>query len=176
MEKEINGHKLKLFIRASEIKQKVQDLGSQITKDYAGKNLLIIAVLKGSFIFLADLMRSIDIDIEVDFIRASSYKNKMKPGKVDIVSKLEIPIKDRHVLLVEDLLDTGGTLEVIREHILSKRPASFKICALLNKRKDRKSEISLSYVGFEIYDKFVVGYGTDFAEQGRNLPDLYVIE
>ena len=176
MVKEIRGRKLNLLIESSEITQKVHDLGRQITEDYADKDLLIIGILKGSFIFVADLIRSIQLKTEIDFIRVSSYRDEMNPGDIELVTDLGVPIKDRDVLLVEDLLDTGGTLKFIREYILSKHPASFKICALLNKKKARKSVIELGYVGFEIEDKFVVGYGTDFAEEGRNLPDIYVVE
>jgi len=176
MVKEIKGQKLNLLIKSSEIKQKVHDLGKQITNDYQNKNLLIIGILKGSFIFLADLIRSIDINTEIDFIRVSSYKNEMTPGNIELVTDLGIPINDRDVLLVEDLLDNGGTLNFIREKILSKQPASFKTCVLLNKKKTRQFDIRIDYIGFEIEDKFVVGYGTDFAQQGRNLPDIYVVE
>jgi len=176
MLKEINGRELNILISSSEISKRVGELGKQITEDYAGKNLLIIGILKGGFIFVADLIRSIELKTEIDFIRVSSYKNEMNPGEVELVTDLGMPIINRDVLLVEDLLDTGGTLEFIRDHILSKKPASFKICTLLNKKKPRESRINADYVGFEIDDKFVVGYGTDFAEQGRNLPDIYVVE
>ena len=176
MAKEIRGRKLNLLIKSSEIKQKVHDLGEQITNDYKDKNLLIVGILKGSFIFLADLIRSIDINTEIDFIRISSYKNEMTPGKVELVTDLGVPINDRDVLIVEDLLDNGGTLNFIREEILSKQPATFKTCVLLNKKRTRQFEIRIDYIGFEIDDKFVVGYGTDFAEEGRNLPDIYVVE
>ncbi|GJM16793.1 MAG: hypoxanthine-guanine phosphoribosyltransferase [Thermodesulfobacteriota bacterium] len=176
MANEIKGRKLNLLIKSPEIKQKVHDLGKQITNDYQNKNLLIIGILKGSFIFLADLIRSIDINTEIDFIRISSYKNEMTPGNVELITDLGVPIKDRDVLLVEDLLDNGGTLNFIREKILSNQPASFKTCVLLNKKKTRQFDIRIDYIGFQIDDKFVVGYGTDFAEEGRNLPDIYVVE
>jgi len=176
MVKEIRGRKLNLLIESSEIKQKVHELGKQITNDYQDKNLLIIGILKGSFIFLADLIRSIDINTEIDFIRVSSYKDEMTPGNIELVTDLGVSINDRDILLVEDLLDNGGTLNFIREKILSNQPASFKTCVLLNKKKTRKFDIRVDYMGFEIDDKFVVGYGTDLAEEGRNLPDIYVIE
>ena len=176
MVKEIRGRKLNLLIESSEIKQKVHELGKQITNDYQDKNLLIIGILKGSFIFLADLIRSIDINTEIDFIRVSSYKDEMTPGNIELVTDLGVSINDRDILLVEDLLDNGGTLNFIREKILSNQPASFKTCVLLNKKKTRQFNIRVDYIGFEIDDKFVVGYGTDLAEEGRNLPDIYVIE
>lgn len=173
---EIQGRKLNLFIESSVIKQKVQNLGEQITIDYQDKNLLIIGILKGSFIFLADLIRSIHINTEIDFIRVSSYKNGTTPGNVELVTDIGIPIKGRDVLLVEDLLDTGATLTFIKDYILSKEPASFKICACFKKSKPRETSIDVDYTGFEIEDKFIVGYGTDFAEEGRNLPDIYILE
>ncbi len=176
MVKEINGREINILLSSSAISKRVGELGEQITEDYAGKNLLIIGILKGGFIFVADLIRSIELKTEIDFIRVSSYKNEMNPGEVELVTDLGVPIINRDVLLVEDLLDTGGTLEFIRDHILSKKPASFKICTLLNKKRPRESAIDVDYIGFEIDDKFVVGYGTDFAEEGRNLPDIYVVE
>jgi len=176
MLKEINGRKLIILIESSEISKKVHDLGQQITEDYKDKNLVIIGILKGSFIFLADLVRSIEIRTEIDFIRVSSYGKGINPGDIELITELQTPIKNRDVLLVEDLLDTGATLEFIKKYILSKQPASLKICALMNKKKTRETAIDVDYVGFEIDDKFVIGYGTDFAEEGRNLPDIYVIE
>lgn len=176
MSTEINGRELKILLSSFEISKRVGELGKQITDDYPDNGLLIIGILKGGFIFLADLIRSIELKTEIDFIRVSSYKDKMNPGNIELVTDLSVPITSRDVLLVEDLLDTGGTLEFIREYILSKQPASFKICTLINKRKVRKAETDLDYVGFEIEDKFIVGYGMDFAQQGRNLPDIYVVE
>ncbi|MGB2693424.1 MAG: hypoxanthine phosphoribosyltransferase [Thermodesulfobacteriota bacterium] len=176
MLKEINGRKTSILIEATEISLKVSELGKQITEDYADKAPLIIGILKGGFIFLADLIRSIKLETEIDFIRVSSYKDEMNPGKIELVTDLSVPIINRDVLLVEDLLDTGGTLEFIRDYIISRQPASFKICTLINKRKARKVETDLDYVGFEIEDKFIVGYGMDYAQEGRNFPDIYVVE
>ena len=176
MIKEINGRKFKLLITSSDIANKVQQLGKQITEDYTDKNLLIVGILKGSFVFLSDLIRSIETKTEIDFIRLSSYKNKMAPDDLELVTDLGTQINNRDVLLVEDLLDTGGTLTYIRDVFLSRKPKSFKICTLIKKNKYREKNIDPDYVGFEIEDKFIVGYGTDFAEEGRNLPDIYVIE
>jgi len=176
MIKEINGRKFELLVTSEDITKKVEELGKQITQDYNEKNILIIGILKGSFIFLADLIRGIENRTEIDFIRVSSYKSKMAPGDLEHVMDLGTQLKNRHVLLVEDLLDTGGTLTYIKDLILSRKPASFKICALITKNKSREKNIDPDYVGFEIEDKFIVGYGTDFAEEGRNLPDIYVIE
>ena len=176
MIKEINGRKFKLLITSSDIANKVQQLGKQITEDYTDKNLLIVGILKGSFVFLSDLIRSIETKTEIDFIRLSSYKNKMAPDDLELITDLGTRINNRDVLLVDDLLDTGGTLTYIRDIFLSREPKSFKICTLIKKNKYREKNIDPDYVGFEIEDKFIVGYGTDFAEEGRNLPDVYVIE
>lgn len=176
MLREINGRKLKLLIESSDIAKKVRELGKQITEDYQDKNVLVIGVLKGSLIFLSDLIRNIESKTEIDFIRVSSYKNEMAPNKLELVTDIGATIKNRDVLLVEDLLDTGGTLTYIKDFILSRKPASFKICTLIKKNKLREKDIDPDYVGFEIDDKFIVGYGTDLAEEGRNLPDIYVVE
>ncbi len=173
---EINGQRFKTLIESSEISKKVRELGKNITKDYKDKDLVIIGVLKGSIIFLADLIRDIEIKAEIDFIRVSSYKDGMKPGDVELINDMQTRLNNRDVLLVEDLIDTGATLEFIKENILSKKPSSFKICTLINKKKIRKTNTDIDYMGFEIEDDFIVGYGTDFAEEGRNLPDIYVIE
>lgn len=172
----VNGRELKLYIDSSKISKRVSELGKQITYDYKNKNLLIIGVLKGSFIFVADLIRNIALKTEIDFIRVSSYKDEMNPSDVELVTDLGVSIKDRDVLLIEDLLDRGGTLNFVREKILSNQPSSFKTCVLLKKKKTRQFNISVDYIGFEIDDKFVVGYGMDFSEEGRNLTDIYVLE
>lgn len=172
---EINGRNAEALIKSSEISKKVQRLGEQITRDYRDKDLLIIGILKGSFIFLADLVRAINLNPEIDFIIVSSYKDSMTPDKIELKADIGASIKNRHVLLVEDLLDSGGTLDYVRDKILSERPASLKICALIKKKKNNQKGVPVDYLGFEIEDKFIIGYGTDFAEKGRNLPDIYII-
>ena len=173
---EIKGSKYNLLIESSDIAKKVLELGKQITEDYQDKDVLVIGVLKGSLIFLSDLIRGIEVKTEIDFISVSSYKNNMTPGDLEFVADLKTPIHNRHVLLVEDLLDTGRTLTYIKDFILSHNPASFKICTLIKKNKLRERDINPDYLGFDIEDKFIVGYGTDFAEEGRNLPDIYVLD
>ena len=173
---EINGQRFKILLKSSEISKKVSELGKNITQDYKNKDLVIIGVLKGGLIFLADLVRDIKIKAEIDFIRVSSYKDSMKPGKIEFVDDIQTLLKNRDVLLVEDLIDTGATLDFIKNDILSNEPSSFKICALIKKNKPREVNIDIDYLGFEIEDDFIVGYGTDFAEEGRNLPNIYVIE
>ncbi len=173
---EIQGRKLRLLIPASEIQERVRELGQQITKDYSQKNPVLIGILKGGFIFLADLVRQIDFNVEIDFIRASSYKEGMEPGEIELVTDVISPLKGRHVILIEDMLDTGVTLNYLKSVIHSKEPASLKICALIDKKERRQVEIDADYVGFDIEEGFIVGYGTDCGEMGRNLPGVYVLE
>jgi hypoxanthine phosphoribosyltransferase len=173
---QVSGRKTKLLLSSDEISKRVSQLGREITQDYKDKDLVMIGVLKGGFIFLADLIRQIKLKTEIDFIRISSYKKGTQAGDIELLADTAISLKDRDVLLVEDLLDTGGTLDFLRKTIISKNPASFKICALIKKKKRRKAETAVDYVGFEIDDRFIVGYGTDLAEAGRNLPDIFVIE
>jgi hypoxanthine phosphoribosyltransferase len=173
---EIQGRKLRLLISASDIEEKVKDLGKRITEDYRDKNPILIGILKGGFIFLADLVRQIDFNVEIDFVRASSYKEGMEPGEIELVTDAATPLKGRHVVLVEDMLDTGITLTFLKSVILSKEPASLKICALIDKKERRQIDIDADYAGFDIKEGFIVGYGTDCGEIGRNLPGVYIME
>jgi len=173
---QVSGRKTKLLLSSDEISKRVSQLGIEITQDYIDKDLVVIGVLKGGFIFLADLIRQIKLKTEIDFIRISSYKEGTKAGEIELVANIETSLKGRDVLLVEDLIDTGGTLDFIKRTILSKNPASYKTCALIKKQKRREVDITVDYFGFEINDKFIVGYGTDLAEEGRNLPDIFAIE
>ncbi|MEE8043648.1 MAG: hypoxanthine phosphoribosyltransferase [Thermodesulfobacteriota bacterium] len=172
----VSGQETKLLLSSDEISKRVSQLGREITQDYKDKDLVIVGVLKGGFIFLADLIRHIKLKAEIDFIRVSSYKEGMEARDIELITDTIISLKDRHVLLVEDLIDTCGTLDFIKKTIMSKNPASFQICALIKKKKSRETKIAVNYIGFEIDDKFIIGYGTDLAEKGRNLPDIYVIE
>jgi hypoxanthine phosphoribosyltransferase len=173
---EIQGRKPRLLISAPEIERKVKELGNRITEDYRDKNPVLIGILKGGFIFLADLVRQIDFNVEIDFVRASSYKEGMEPGEVELVTDAVTQLKGRHVVLVEDMLDTGITLDFLKSVILSKQPASLRICALIDKRARRQVVIDADYVGFNVGEGFIVGYGTDCGEMGRNLPGVYVLE
>ncbi len=173
---EINGRKFRVLIPSSEISQKVVELGKKITEDYEGKEIVIICVLKGGLIFASDLIREIDVNTEIDFIRVSSYGNGMEAGEIELITDISTPLKDKHILLLEDLIDTGATLDYIIKEIVSKEPASIKNCTLVRKNKKNQIPIEIDYVGFEIEDNFIVGYGTDYAEQGRNLTDIYVIK
>lgn len=163
---------LKTLIGEEELQQKVKELGAQITKDYQGKKLLLVSILKGSVIFMADLMRAIDTYCRIDFMSVSSYGSGVKTsGVVKIVKDLDIDIQGYDLLIVEDILDSGKTLSYIKKILIERNPKSIRICTLLDKPERRQVEdIKADYMGFEIPDEFVVGYGLDYAETYRNLP------
>ena len=168
----------KVILSESEIKAKVRELGSQITEDYSDKSPIIIGILKGSVIFLADLVRSIDLPINIDFIAVSSYGSEMKSsGVVRIQYDMKTSIEGRDVLLVEDIVDTGLTLAHLMKSFSTRRPRSLKVCTLLDKKEARKPWIGLKidYVGFEVPNRFLVGYGLDYDEKYRNLPFIAAI-
>ena len=153
------------------IRRRVSELGAQITSDYADTCPLLVGVLKGSFIFLADISRSIGLNCEIRFLSASSYGfSSVTSGKVKIGSEFDSDITGRHMILIEDILDSGVTMTALRKFISRNDPASLKICALLDKPARRQVLIRADYVGFECPDEFVVGYGLDYAERYRNLP------
>lgn len=158
------------------IQTKVADLGRRISKDYQGEELLLIGLLRGAIVFLSDLMRAITIPVRLDFIGIQSYGISTESGAVRLVMDLETDIADRHVLIVEDIVDTGKTLSYLVENLKARQPASLRVCALLDKPDRRQVPIKVDYVGFEIPDKFVVGYGLDFAEGYRNLPYVGVLK
>lgn len=160
-----------VLISSETIHAKVQELGKAISRDYLGRNPLLVGVLKGVLFFFADLLRAISIPIEMDFIAVSSYSNEMQDqGYVRLVKDLDIPIHQRHVLFIEDVIDTGLTLNYILQNLRSRQPASLEVCSLFNKPEHRLIDIPLRYRGFDLPDKFVVGYGLDFKEKYRNLP------
>lgn len=163
---------LKVLLTEEELAAKVKELGAQITKDYEGKNLLLVSVLKGSVIFMADLMRAIDTRCQIDFLNVSSYGSGTKTsGTVKIVKDLDIDIRGYDLLIVEDILDSGMTLSYIKKILMEREPNSIRICTLLDKPERRQVEdIKADYKGFIIPDEFVVGYGLDFDETYRNLP------
>lgn len=166
-----------VLVRKEQIQQKVRDLGAQITKDYAGKEVVLTCILRGSFIFSADLAREIQLPMTVEFISASSYKNGTKTsGNVKIRQDFEMDISGKHVLLVEDIMDTGLTLSSLKQMLSLRNPASLKIVTLLNKPERRRVDITPDYYGFEIPDKFVVGYGLDYNDHYRNLPEVCVLK
>ena len=159
------------------IRAKVAELGAQVTRDYAGRDLVLVSILKGALPFLADLMRQVPLPLALDFMEVSSYGDATSSsGVVRILKDLAKPIEGRHVLIVEDILDTGHTLAHIRGHLQTKNPESIRLCALLDKPARRVVPIEVDYKGFEIADRFVVGYGLDYAERYRNLPFIGVLK
>jgi hypoxanthine phosphoribosyltransferase len=169
--------KPKVVIPREEIANKVAELATQLRKDYRGKNPLLIGILKGSFVFLSDLMRSMNIPVEVDFVRLSSYgAGTESSGKIKLVKDVETPIKGRHVLVVEDIIDRGLTVRFLLDYLSFREPSSLKLCALFDKPSRRKVEVPIDYVGFTVPDEFVVGYGLDLDEKFRYLPDLCIPE
>ena len=155
----------------------VKELGERISRDYQNKDLLVVGVLKGSFMFIADLMRAIKVPCRVDFMAVSSYNNGAKSsGVVRIIKDLDKPIEGLDVLLVEDILDSGMTLSYLVENLKARRPDSVRICTLLDKPERRKMPIQPDYVGAQVPDEFVVGYGLDFAEKYRNLPFVGILK
>ncbi len=164
---------MEVLVSAKDIASRVQNLGKRITLDYQNKPLIMIGILKGSFIFLADLIRAVDLPISVDFMSVSSYGTSTKSsGVVRIIKDLDHSIEGHHILVVEDIVDTGLTLNYIYGHVKSRGALSVKICSLLDKPERRQVAVPLHYKGFEIPDEFVVGYGLDVDERYRNLPDV----
>jgi len=159
------------------ISETVKSLGKQITEDYKEKELVVVGILKGAIIFLSDLIREIDVSLTLDFIAVSSYGSATESsGVVMFLKDLEVDIENRHVLIVEDIVDTGLTFNYLLENLKSRRPASIKTCSLLDKPSRRQVEIRIDYKGLEIPDEFVVGYGLDYSEYYRNLPYVAVLK
>jgi hypoxanthine phosphoribosyltransferase len=160
-----------ILVQPDELKARVTELGTQISRDYDGRDLLLVGVLKGAVFFLSDLMRQIDIPVEVDFMAVASYGSQTdSSGVVRILKDLDAAIEDRDVLIVEDIIDSGLTLQYLMRNLGARNPASLEVCALLTKPERRKVEVIPRYVGFEIPDRFAIGYGLDHAERYRNLP------
>jgi hypoxanthine phosphoribosyltransferase len=165
-----------ILIDEDRLQERIRDLGREISADYAGKELLLVGVLKGAVFFMADLMRAISVPCEIDFMAISSYGAATdSSGVVRILKDLDINIEGRHVLVVEDIIDSGLTLSYLLRNLESREPSDIEICALLTKPERREIEVPVKYVGFEIPNKFVIGYGLDFAERYRNLPYVGVL-
>jgi len=165
-----------LFSR-EEIEATVKRLAAEIRKDYQGKYPLLIGILKGSFMFMADLIRLLDFPLEVEFIRLSSYgRGRESSGKIKVVQGLRSPIKGRDVLVIEDIVDTGITVAFLLDYLRKKKPTSLKLCALTDKPSRRQTPVTIDYLGFTVPDKFLVGYGLDWDEKFRNLPDICFVE
>jgi hypoxanthine phosphoribosyltransferase len=167
----------KILISRDEIAKAVDRLACEIERDYQGKQPLLISVLKGSFVFMADLIRQLDLPLELDFVRLSSYgAARESSGKVRVVQGAKTPIKDRDILVVEDIVDTGITISFLLDYLQKKKPASLKLCVLTDKPSRRRVPVSIDYLGFTVPDKFIVGYGLDCDEKFRNLPHIYTLE
>ena|SRR5829696_2761342 len=165
-----------VLVPSDNIQEKVRELGERITQDYRGEKLLLVGILRGAVVFLSDLMRHLQLPCEIDFMDISSYgTGTQSSGVVRILKDLEEDITGRHVLIVEDIVDTGLTLSYLRRTLLQRRPDSLEICALLTKPSRRQVDLSVKYLGFEVPDEFVIGYGIDYAGAYRNLPDIRVL-
>src|SRR6266436_9721358 len=177
---------LKVLITRAQIAQRVAEMGADINRDYAGQSVILLGVLKGAAIFLSDLSRQLTIDATFDFIGVSSYGNRPSPsqelksgwdstGEVKLTKDVDQTIKDKNIILVEDILDTGLTMSYLKRMLQARQPKSLKVATLLDKPSRRKLPLEGDYVGFKIPDEFVVGYGLDYAERYRNLPDICVV-
>lgn len=172
-----SSERLVLLYTRDEIAQRVRELAASISADYVGSDLVLIGILRGAFVFLADLVRQLSIPVKVDFVGAASYGSRSQTsGEVAITKELQIPVSGRELLLVEDIEDTGTTLLTIQNKLNELGPRSIKVCTLIDKRERRLVDLPLDYVGFTISKGFIVGYGIDYAEQYRQLPDIYRIE
>ena len=168
---------MKVLLSREQIAEAVARMGQQISQDFAGESVVLIGVLKGACLFLSDLARQIELDATFDFIAVRSYGTKKETaGEVQLIKDVTTPLRDLNVILVEDILDTGLTLTFLRKHFCAHQPRAFKIATLLDKPSRRAVPVQADYVGFQIADEFVVGYGLDFAERYRNLPDICVLE
>jgi len=166
-----------VLFTAEQIRSKVRELAAQVSRDYRDKSPVLVGVLNGAFVFLADLMREMDIHCAVDFVSWSSYgKDTSSSGVFRILKDLETNVESRHVLIVEDIIDTGLTLHYLLDNIRARKPASVKVVALLDKPSRRRIEVTADYLGFQVPDAFVVGYGLDFAQRYRNLPFIGVLK
>ncbi|AIQ70677.1 hypoxanthine phosphoribosyltransferase [Paenibacillus graminis] len=166
-----------VLVHKEALQQRVRELGTDISRDYAGKDLVLIGILKGAAVFMADLMREISFPVGIDFMAVSSYGTAATTSGAVIIKKdIDTDIRGRHVLLVEDLIDTGLTLKHLKEHFLNSGALSVRICTILNKPSRRLADVEVEYSGIEIPDEFVVGYGLDYAEQYRNLPEVWVVK
>jgi hypoxanthine phosphoribosyltransferase len=166
----------RVLISREQIAARVRELAAEIDRDYADKNPLFICILKGSAFFFTDLLKELRIPAEIDFMAVSSYGSGTTSGYVKMVKDLDRPINGRHVVIVEDMVDSGNTLSYLRDLLLTRDPASLAICTLMDKPERRVAEITVDYTGFCVPDEFVIGYGLDYAEKYRTLPEIYILK
>ncbi len=172
----VGNEKFKTLIPQEKIQQRVKELGLQITKEYEGKLPILIGILNGSFLFLADLVKHIDIHCEIDFFKLSSYGDeKISSGEVKMLKELNADINERHIIVVEDIVDSGLSIKFIQELLANHSPASVKVASLLVKPESLKYKVKIDYIGFEIPNEFVIGYGLDYAQKFRNLNSIYAL-
>ena len=164
-----------LFTR-EELVKRAEEIGRQITQDYKGEEVTVIGILKGSFMFLSDVLKNVDLYTKLDFVTVQSYGNGTTSGELRLTKDISTDIKGRHVILVEDILDSGKTLKFVKDLFLEREPASIKVCTLLNKKVRKSEVIKADYIGFDVDNVFVVGYGLDYAQKYRNLPFIGVVE
>src|SRR5260221_5090299 len=178
-DREVNMHDdiAEILVTEEEIRAKITELGEQITRDYQDKNLQLLGILKGAVPFIGDLARAINLPLEIDYMAISSYGNSTQSsGVVRILKDLESPLEQKHVLIVEDIVDSGLTLHYLTDVLRQRRPMSLRICTLLDKGRERVKAVELDYTGFQIPDRFVVGYGLDYAQRYRNLPYIGILK
>jgi hypoxanthine phosphoribosyltransferase len=173
----INGEEFRVYLTHEEIQQRIKQLGKELSKDYKDKKPIFIGVLNGAYIFLADLMRYVTIPCEVDFLKLSSYGDeKVSSGEVQELKEIDADIEGRHVILVEDIIDTGLSMKFLSDKMNRMNPASVSVVTLLHKKEATKYNLQIDYTGFNIPNLFVVGYGLDFAQEGRNLSQIYILQ
>ena len=172
----LGGDEVEVLLPAERLRARVAEIGQEITRDYAGKPLVLVGVLKGALVFLADLMRAIDLPLSLDFVGLSSYVGTRSSGTIELTSDLTRPIEAKHVILVEDIVDTGLTMQWLLRRLEERRPASLAVCALLVKPARARVVVPVRYRGFDIADEFVVGYGLDHEGRLRNLPFVGVVK
>ncbi len=169
-------YKKELLIPRELIQKRIKEIARKISQDYKGKEPILIGILKGAVFFLTDLVRELTIPVKIDFIRVASYGSKMEPGKVVFTKDIELPIKDKPVIVVEDIVDTGKTLSQVVKILEEKGPESVRTCVLIDKTERREAKVEIDYCAFKVEKGFLIGYGLDFNEEGRSFPDIYVLK
>ena len=173
----MSGQGKKMVLSRTQIEKRVRELAQEISDRYQGRDLVLIGVLNGAFIFLSDLAREITLPVQVDFVRLASYGTQSESaGRIRLTKDVELSLKDKHALIVEDIVDTGLSLKFLKEHLAAHRPASLGVCVLVNKKERQQTAVDMDYVGFEVAEGFLVGYGLDFNEQYRCLRDIYHLD